>query len=176
MNVQETERLILGTVDDFRTLLGGHGIAQIDRYSIFPPYPGEARWFAKDAATGTSHHLPAEIAVPAVTESWRDRLGKKHGVFISINSAVMGLPAEHMRPVYTVSRADPPTGFGPWREVFLTEAPSGSPNVRATELRWIPIVQGSSCFDSLPEAVRAAVHALASEIRDQPVDRGELVE
>ena len=185
MTTAETEKLYLAHADDLALLLGvaRSGKAQTlneDCVAMLGACPLIARrdpdgtlkdWmFAYPRTPGPTSQafsVATEIAVAALTDSWRDGLDKAHGVFINVESSIIGLPERHMDTSYTICRANPASGTAPWRELILVERPSGSPTVAPTEYDW---QQPSgrflaALFRSMPEAICAAVHALAEEKR-----------
>jgi hypothetical protein len=145
MTTAELEKLILSTADDMRFLLGSdsHVVARWGNVELRTPGDNvywSLLWHKSDGHQRTIE--PTEIALAALVEFWRDRLEKEHHVFLTRDIGTV-LP-------YAVFRAGAPRASGTWLSQDGTwQRVSGFPSY------------------SYPEAIVAAIHAVAKEKRKE---------
>jgi hypothetical protein len=150
MTTAELEKLILEAAPGMRELLGrdGDSLAVWGELGLLPPDRHDNAWRVIDYdGGGFVGRMPNVVALSALVEFWRDRLEKEHGViFVRCNK--------------TRWAALDNDGSGClWGGKFKNQ------------IGWL----GKDCGDTwetLPEAIVAAVHALAKEKRG----KGELSE
>jgi len=143
MTTEEIEALYLKHAADFRCLLDcsekeAYVTKWIENVVLRPPKRSRDRWQADDLDTGGFVSLPSQVAVAAMTESWRDRLEKEHRVALEYDG-----------------RGYSPTRYVPhYRQVFC-----------GGRFMFLAEACGPTGYTDLPKAICAAVHSLAEEKR-----------
>ena len=144
MNTQEIEKLLIEHADDFRELLDTPITGMMAKFADGQPlfYTEECQWHMGHVGT-----IPASLAVAAMTEAWREKLEKMHDVRIRQDV-----------DRYEVSRYKRDGIMLPCME-YLHKTGNGWWSCRHGHF------PGECSFNSIPEAICAAVKALAAEKR-----------
>jgi len=140
MTPTETEALYLKHADDLRTLLDRDDALALlgENVSIL----SEAGLWFWDSGNGPIHsrwEIPASVALAALTEFWRDKLENQHGVYF-----------------------DRGRDTAQWEALKATRF-GRQPLWLNSQGQWF-LCNGTT-FKSFPQAICAAVHALAEEKR-----------
>jgi len=158
MNTQEIEKLYIEHADDFRELLGttvASAMAIFDKRVLVYNHCG---WFAK-AEDEFTNPMPVSLAVAAMTEAWRERLEKEHNIqFEPIGREVTN---DYRRP--PIDRRSTWILEG-WQITVLGDSPKYLSNSTWCDFGGKP-VRYDKLYKTLPEAICAAVKALADEKR-----------
>lgn len=167
MDTHSIESLYLEHADDFRTLLGqGHKMAIFAGGGFL--WCEDGRWYWQGAVNRTHWQVAPDLAICAFTEAWRERLEREHEVCLL-----------RTRPAVRQNYIQPPPVYSQW---FVERTSTVPYRLLCRDGQWrsesalrferpflTPVEQGDDGllgFASLPQAICAAVAALAKEKRE----------